>query len=68
MGQPDKRITLGALGGAIGLLLVWLLNQFAGITVPAEPAMALQTIVIFLVQWFMPMPPPRDLDGDGQVE
>ena len=63
--MPDKRVTLGALGGAIGFLLVWLLSVIAGITVPAEPAMALQTIVVFLVQWYMPVPPPKDLDGDG---
>jgi hypothetical protein len=68
MPQPDKRVTLGALGGALGILLVWLLNTIAHVQVPAEAAMALQTLVIFLVQWYMPTPPPKDLDGDGTVE
>jgi len=68
MSQPDKRVTIGALGGAVGFVLVWIVNQFFGITIPAEPAMALQTIIIFLMQWFMPLPPPKDLDGDGDLD
>ena len=66
--QPDKRVTLGALGGALGILIVWLLSVIAHIQVPAEAAMALQTLVIFIVQWYMPVPPAKDLDGDGTLD
>ncbi len=65
--MPDRKVTLGALGGALGLLIVWVTSAFAGITIPAEPAMALQTIVVFVLQWVYEVIPHthKDKDGDG---
>ena len=55
--NPDRKVTIGVLGGAIGVLMVWLLGQYMGVTVPAEPAMAIQTVLIFLLQYIVPNKP-----------
>lgn len=43
--MQKKPLMLGGLGGAITVILVWLLNSFAGIEVPNEVAQAFSVII-----------------------
>jgi len=52
--NPDRKVTIGALGGALGVLTVWGVGAFAGFVVPAEPAMAAQVLIIFVLQYVVP--------------
>lgn len=60
-----KVITIGALGGAVGTVLVWAFNTYASIhfpyfVIPAEPAMSLQVLITFLLQWWIDPPHLED--------
>lgn len=63
-----KVITIGALGGALGTVTVWAYNTLAGIHFPAflltaEPAMSLQVLITFLLQWWID---PVQLEGQDE--
>ena len=63
--NPDRKVTIGALGGALGVLTVYLIGALGGIVVPAEPAMAMQVLIIFILQYFVPNKPPVVSTDDG---
>lgn len=52
--KPQRKIVAGGIAGAVSSLAVWALQQFAGIEVPAEQAVAITTIITFVVQYFVP--------------
>lgn len=45
-------VTSTVLGGAFAWVIIWALNAFAGAGIPAEGAVPITTIGIFLVQRF----------------
>lgn len=54
---PVRKVTAGALGGALVTVLVWYLNTFVlepDKQITGEVAAALTTIVTFLVGYFVP--------------
>jgi len=54
---PVRKVTAGALGGAIVTVLVWYLNTFVlepDKQITGQVAAALTTIVTFLVGYFVP--------------
>jgi len=54
---PIRKVTAGALGGAIVAVLVWYLNSFVlepDQQITGEVAAALTTIVTFLIGYFVP--------------
>ena len=60
---PVRKVTAGALGGAIVTVLVWYLNTFVlepDKRITGEVAAALTTIVTFLVGYFVP-PSAKDV-------
>ena len=50
---PTRKVGAGAVAGAISILLVWGLQQ-AGVSLPAEIASSLTTILTFVTSWFVP--------------
>ena len=56
--NPDRKVTLGALGGAIITVTVLVLNQYVVPDNPitAEIALAAQTVMIGLLQYLVPNP------------
>lgn len=46
-----KVTAASALGGAIATLLVWILDQFFHIKMPAEAGAALSVVMIAIVGW-----------------
>jgi hypothetical protein len=51
---PQRKIVAGGLAGAISVIAVWTLEQITGIIVPAEIALAINTVFVFGVQYFIP--------------
>ncbi len=51
---PVKQVTIGSVSLAIGLILFWVMEAFLGIVVPVAPAIAFQTVLLFIFQNFWP--------------
>ena len=51
--MPSRKITAGALAGAIAGLIVWAIDAFTGIKIPAEQAIGLSTILAFVVSYYV---------------
>lgn len=43
--MPSRKVTAGALAGALSVVIVWLLKELMATNVPAEVASALTTIL-----------------------
>ena len=54
--KPDRKITAGALAGAMTVIFAWILREFAQIQMPAEVSSAVTLIVYFLVGYIVPNP------------
>ena len=50
--QPTRKVAWGPAGGAVSVIIVWLLGQFS-IAVPAEVAVAIGSVATFVIQWFV---------------
>ena len=48
--KPVPKVTAAAVGGAVGIIVVWILGLF-GVTVPAEVAGAISTVLSFAGGW-----------------
>ena len=48
--KPQPKVTAGAAGGAVGIIVVWVLGQF-GLDVPAEVGGAFSTVGAFAGSW-----------------
>lgn len=51
---PQRKVVAGGFAGAISMIAVWTLEQLTGITIPAEIALAINTVFVFGVQYFVP--------------
>lgn len=60
-GAPLGKVSVGAFSGAIGAIIVWLLNRYLGADVPADIAVAISTAVAFVAAYLTPIAP-------GEVE
>jgi hypothetical protein len=49
---PDRKVTYGAFVSACLFLVVWAISAIFGVVVPAEPAIAAQTILVGIVQYY----------------
>lgn len=53
---PQRKVVAGGFAGAISLIAVWSLEKATGITVPAEIALAINTVFVFGIQYFVKNP------------
>jgi uncharacterized membrane protein YjjB (DUF3815 family) len=51
---PIRKIQVAALGGAISTLVVFLMEQYGHVQIPAAVATAITTILSFLISYFVP--------------
>lgn len=52
---PERKVGVGAAGGAMGTIVVWLINVLAGPdTVDAVTAGSFVTVCSFLTSYFVP--------------
>ena len=49
----ERKVTVGALVGAVGVIGVYTIQTIWTVLIPAEVAMAAQTLVIFGVQYWV---------------
>ena len=49
---PTRKVTGGALAGAVSIMLVWALGVM-GVTLPPEVSSAVTTLVTFITSWFV---------------
>lgn len=52
--QPTRKVATAGGAGALVLILVWVLEEFAGISIPAEVASALTVLVSFAAAYVVP--------------
>jgi uncharacterized membrane-anchored protein len=45
---PSAQVTAGAIGGAVAVVVVWIVTALTGLEVPAEVAVALGAIFSFI--------------------
>ena len=55
--SPQRKVVAGGIAGAISSIGVWALEQFGGVTIPAEIALATYTVVLFILQYAVPNAP-----------
>jgi hypothetical protein len=56
---PQRKVVAGGLAGALSVLALGVMRQ-AGYPIEAETALALNTIFVFLVQYWVPNKAPID--------
>ena len=54
---PRPKVAAAGIGGAVTTIVIWLLNDMAGIEVTPEVAAALATIIAFVAGYFTPQSP-----------
>lgn len=51
---PHRKVVAGGLAGALSAIAIWTLQQLTGISIPAEIAVAINTLFVFGVQYYVP--------------
>lgn len=54
MPPATRKVVVGAAAGAIMTIIAWTSNTFLKVPIPAEIALAGSTVIVFIVQWFVP--------------
>jgi mannose/fructose/N-acetylgalactosamine-specific phosphotransferase system component IIC len=54
MQAPDRKVSVGLLAGATMSVIAWASQQFSGVAIPADVAIAGATIISFVIQYFVP--------------
>jgi putative flippase GtrA len=54
---PRAKVVAGGLGGALGVIVVWLLTTYGNVEVPAEVAAAIATIFSIVLGYITPEAP-----------
>jgi hypothetical protein len=71
-----RKVQAGALGGALGIILVWILSGPAGLDVPPEVGAAISTVTGAALGWLVPesqqelpqvAPPPPAPASDAAI-
>jgi hypothetical protein len=52
--KPNRKVVVGAFAGAAMTILAWCSDAFLGVKIPAEVALAGSTVIVFVVQYFVP--------------
>lgn len=52
--NPNRKVVVGAAAGAAMTIIAWCSKAYAGVEIPAEVALAGSTIMVFMLQYFVP--------------
>jgi hypothetical protein len=53
MNTPSRKVTAGALAGALSVVLVYVVRASSGVDIPGEVGSAITTILTFGVSYFV---------------
>ncbi len=53
---PDRKVAIGAgaIGLPLGVIIVWALQEFTGVVVPAEIGAAIGSLISAIAAYFVP--------------
>jgi hypothetical protein len=51
---PTQKVTAVGVAGAVSIVIIWALHQFAHLDMPSEVASAITTIIAFLAGYLTP--------------
>ena len=51
---PQRKVAAGGIAGALSSIIIWAMKEYGGVEVPAEIAVAITTLVVFGLQYFVP--------------
>lgn len=52
--RPTQKVVATSLAGAVGTILIWFLNEYAGVATPQGVNAALVTVLAFAIGWLTP--------------
>jgi putative flippase GtrA len=52
--KPTQKVAAGGIAGALSIILVWMIEEFARIKIPAEVASALTVVIGVLTSYLTP--------------
>lgn len=52
--KPSRKVVIGTAVGATMTIVAWGIKAFASVEVPAEVALAGTTVIVSLLQYFVP--------------
>ena len=50
---PQRKIVAGGIAGAVSAIAVWSAEEFGGVTIPADIALAGYTVILFAIQYMV---------------
>lgn len=59
---PTRKVTAGAISGALSVIVVWLIGATTSLEVPPEVAVAFSTVFSFALSWLVTEPGNPMLD------
>lgn len=51
--MPTRKVTGGALAGAITAIGIWAADAFSGVKIPSETAVSISVVLTFITQYFV---------------
>lgn len=51
---PNRKVVVGAAAGGLITIIAWASKAFADVEIPAEVALAGQTVIVFIIQYAVP--------------
>lgn len=51
--KPQRKVLAGGMAGALSSIAVWAVHEFGGVTIPADIALAVYTVCLFGLQYFV---------------
>lgn len=64
---PTRKVAVGAFAGFVVVIAAWASRVYAKVEIPAEVGMAIQGVITFALQWFVPDAPSADGEGAGEA-
>lgn len=65
---PKAKVVAGALGGAVSVILVWILKAYANVELPPDVAAAFTLVVSTIVAYLIPEAAEEvELELEGEV-
>jgi putative flippase GtrA len=65
-GRPTRKVGAGGVGGAVAVIVVYILQRYAHINIDATLSAAITTVVTFIVAYLTP-PSPTDAPVPAQT-